>query len=204
MDAKEHLLQTANTLFRSYGIRSVTMDDVAKEAGMSKKTIYIHFEDKNELVAQLMDFVLQNQRLEIEKHMDLAKNAVEEILQMINCMQRMGANFNPILFYDLQKYHPKVWLQFKAFKDEYVFPKVKANLLKGIAEGLYRKELQIDIIAQMRIEQVGIALSPVFFPPEKYKAWEVMHQLTDHYIHGIVTLKGHKLINKFYQIQEEE
>lgn len=204
MEAKEHLLQTANRLFRSYGIRSVTMDDVAKEAGMSKKTIYLHVEDKNQLVAELMGFVLDTQRKEIEKQTANTKNAVEEILQVIQCMQHMGANFNPVLFYDLQKYYPQVWLQFKEFKDRFIFEKVRTNLKKGISEGLYRKEIQVDIIAKMRTEQVGIAMNPAFFPSEEFKPWEVMQQLTDHYIHGIVTLKGHKLINKFYQIEEEE
>ncbi len=204
MEAKEHLLQTANTLFRAYGIRSVTMDDVARAAGMSKKTIYQHYADKSELVNDLMDFVLHTQRAEIEKQTATTTNAVAEILEVINCMQRMGANFNPILFYDMQKYYPKVWLKFKAFKEEFIFEKVRKNLQLGVEQGLYRKNLHTDIIARMRMEQVGIAMNPAFFPPDKYQVWEVMQQLTDHYIHGIVTLKGHKLINNYYQINEEE
>jgi len=132
-----------------------------------------------------------------------SKNAVEEIL---NAMQFMGKTFsriNPNLFYDMSKYHHESWNLFKAFKEEYLMKYVIRNLEKGKEEGLYRADISNKTLARLRLEQIEMAMNPSIFPPDKFNHVDVQIQLLDHFLHGIATLKGHKLINKYRQIDEE-
>jgi hypothetical protein len=119
-------------------------------------------------------------------------------------LAEMFSEINPHVFYDLQKYHPVVWKQFKEFKENFLFQMIVENLEKGIQEGLYRLTINKEILARLRIEETEMALNPLLFHKEKYKISDIQIELLDHYLHGITTLKGHKLINKYRQINEDE
>jgi AcrR family transcriptional regulator len=197
------ILECAQKLFSRFGLKSVTMDDIAREIGMSKKTIYQQYADKDKLVHAYFDKEKQEQISMMEDISKNSKNAIEEIL---NAMQFMGKTFsriNPNLFYDMHKYHHDSWNQFKAFKEDYLMKYVIRNLEKGKSEGLYRADINNKTLARLRLEQVEMAMNPGIFPPEQFNHVEVQIQLLDHFLHGIATLKGHKLINKYRQIDEE-
>lgn len=180
------------------------MDDIARDLSISKKTIYQFFKDKDELVMAVTLKTLETYRSSISQAFGKASDAVEEIILVIAQVNIFMSTMHPGLFYDMQKYHPQTWNLFSEFKEKFILEKVKQNLRKGISEGLYRKEINIDIIARMRIEQVDMAFNSRVFPPGTFSAKDVMYQLTDHYLHGIVTLKGHKLVNRYQQVNEEE
>ncbi|HCN82197.1 MAG TPA: TetR/AcrR family transcriptional regulator, partial [Sphingobacteriaceae bacterium] len=118
-------------------------------------------------------------------------------------MESMLSNMNPMLFYDMQKYHPNAWLVFKTFRDSNLYKVIRNNLEWGIEEGFYRKELNLDIISRMRIEQIDMAFSHNSFVVNKHSVLQVMTELTEHYLYGICTLKGHKQVNKYKHINEE-
>ncbi len=191
-------------MFRRHGIRSITMDDIAKQLGVSKKTIYQHFPDKEELVVEIV-------KLNITRHMDhmemccgtSAKDAIDELLQVTDQVSRMIQSYNPIMFYDLQKYHPNAWIKFRQFRDHELLTKIKENLLRGISEGLYRENLNIDIISKMRLEQVDMSFDYNVFPSTEYRFDVVMVSLTEHFLYGLLSLKGHKLINQYKNIKED-
>src|ERR1700753_3107574 len=107
---------------------------------------------------------------------------------------------NPNLFYDLQKYHPKVWKLFKRFKEDCIENMVEESIRKGIEQGLVRSDINTKIIARLRMEEVEMAFDAETFPPEKFKIIDIQLSLLDHFLHGICTLKGHKLINKHKQL----
>ena len=81
---------------------------------------------------------------------------------------------------------------------------IERNLKKGILEGLYRTDINIKIISKMRLETMEMGFNPMIFSPEDYNIREVQMQLLNHFLHGITTLKGHKLINKYKEITDEE
>ena len=176
------------------------MDDIAKHLGMSKKTIYQHFSDKDELVNFLMNDKLTKEDCSIDACAANAENAVEELFFAISNINDLLKNMNPKLFYDLQKYHPKAWLSFKAFKEQNLGKAITVNLQRGIAEGLYREELNIDVITQMRLEQVDLLFSSHhanYTQNNKYHIAQVMIEITEHFLYGICNLKGIELINKY-------
>ena len=200
MEIREYIVEEADKLFCQYGFKSVTMDDIAKHLGMSKKTIYQHFSDKDELVNILMNEKLSKEDCSIDTCAINAENAIHEIFFTMMNINELLSNMNPKLFYDLQKYHPKAWLSFKEFKEKNLSKAITVNLQRGIAEGFYREEINVDIITQMRLEQVDLLFSSnhaSYTQNNKYSIAKVMIEITEHFLYGICNLKGIELINKY-------
>jgi hypothetical protein len=133
-----------------------------------------------------------------------SKNAVHEILLM---MKQMGEMFNRMhakLFYDLQKYHPDAWQLFIEYKENYILSIIEKNLKRGIEEGLYRENLNVKIMARLRAFQIEMAFNPAIFPPEKFNLVDIQLQMIDHFLRGIATDKGHKMINKYEKKRDEK
>jgi len=204
METSEKIILGTKDLFYRYGIKSITMDDIARHLAVSKKTIYQHFVDKNELVDKLTDFILKDNVCQIQHIQQEFENPVAEIMET---MKFMGSNFskmNPNLFHDMLRYHPESWKKFKLFKEDCILKMVESNLSRGIKAGLYREGINIKILARLRIEEVELAMHPDIFPYEKFSHVEVQEQLLLHFLYGVCTLKGHKLINKYQQLHEDE
>jgi AcrR family transcriptional regulator len=203
MELRERILTEADDLFCKFGVKRITMDDVAKQLGMSKKTIYQHFKDKNELVYVLIQNMLQAQMKVMDEQAASAENAVQEVFLVVTHLQDMLSKMNPMIFYDLQKYHPEVWTLFKNFRYSYMKDCLLKNLSWGVKEGLFREKMNFEIMSTMRIEQCDMVFNQIVFPPGKYMISDVLTEITEHYLYGLCTLKGHKLINKYKQITEE-
>jgi AcrR family transcriptional regulator len=203
LEPKERILQAAQELFSQYGIKSITMDDIAKHLGMSKKTIYQYLKDKEELVDELTQQYMGTNQCGIDATRDHSENAIHEMLKTMEYMGSMFSRMNPNFIYDMQKYHPKAWRRFRDFKENYVIKVIETNLKRGVTEGLYRKDLDVAIIAKFRVEQVEMAMNPLTFAPDKFNLTKVQLALLDHFMHGITTIKGHKLINQYRHIEEE-
>jgi TetR/AcrR family transcriptional regulator, cholesterol catabolism regulator len=198
-DNKEKLLRGAEELFMRYGLRSVSMDDIARHLGVSKKTIYQHFADKDEVVATVAKGHMEKQREQFDAIARQSKNAVEELVRISYCLKESMKNINPSLLFDMQKYHQKAWNEWLAFKQKFIRENIIRSLKQGIEEGVFREDIQMDIIATMRLEQVQMAFDGSVFPRHKFSVPEVQAQLFDHFIYGLFTDKGRKLYNKYKQ-----
>ncbi len=204
MEAKERIQHAAYELFFRYGIKSVTMDDIAKHLSMSKKTIYQFFRDKDEVVHTLMEQALAKDRQDFHDITKAAANVVEEVFVMMKKMHEIFGNINPNIFYDLKKYHPKTWELFHKFRTEFIFHMVENTLEKGKKDGLVRTDVNTKLLAKLRVEEIDMGFNSTLFPPDKFRILDVHLSLTEHFLYGVCTLKGHKLINKNKQIVEEE
>ncbi|HEY4652761.1 MAG TPA: TetR/AcrR family transcriptional regulator [Pontibacter sp.] len=203
-DARKKISETAFQLFCQRGIKSVSMDDIAQFLGMSKKTIYKWFSNKNEIVIASTGAYLEDMQQRCEVHFQDSGNAIEELFNIMGMTRELFNQFHPSVFHDLQKYHPEAWKLWMQHRDDYMFEKIKLNLLRGIKEGLYRKDLDVDVMAKIRLVQVELPFNPVLFPPHKYDLKRVQLATLEHYMLGLATLKGHKLINELKHIKEEE
>ncbi len=205
MEVKDYIISESDNLFCQHGFKGVTMDDLAKHLGMSKKTIYTHFSDKNEIVNMVIENKLSHQKCVIKEGSENAENAVHELFFAVTNMQELLSNMNPNLFYDLQKYHPQAWLSFKNFRQKCLYETIYNNLMRGIREGYYRTDIKCDILTQMRLEQIDLIFSnSSAYTNGRYGIAPVMVELTEHFLYGVCSLKGHKLINKYKAITEEE
>jgi AcrR family transcriptional regulator len=196
----KNILAETKELFFKYGIKSVTMDDIARQAGVSKKTLYQVFRNKEDLIETLLINNLEQNKIVFEGISKNSSNAVQEIMMLMEYLAEMFSEINPHIFYDLQKYHIEIWKIFNDFKINYLFHKIVKNIERGISENLYRTNINKEILAIMRIEQVEMALNPSLFLPKVFKIEEIQIVFLDHFLHGIATLKGYKLINTYKQI----
>jgi AcrR family transcriptional regulator len=173
------------------------MDDLASKLGISKKTIYLFFRNKEELVRTFTEAELremENDMFDIRKS---SGDSVSEILQLMTYLGNFFNKVNPSVFYDLQKYHPESWNAFTLFREKCLINFVEDNLKKGIQQNFYRKELKIKILARLRIEEIEMGFNPGIYPHDKFKLTDVQLTLLDHFLHGIVTMKGYRLIEKY-------
>ena len=204
MEIKERILETAQELFFKYGIRSISMDDIAKELSISKKTIYQYYKDKDEVVHMLMQ---KKMEVDQKRFHDVAKasaNVIEEMFNIMEQMRKVIGQMNPSAFYDLQKYHSNSWKLLKEFRENHIVTMVEEMLVRGMKQGYIRPDIHPKILARLRLEQIEMSFNPAVFPPEKFKILEVQLAMLEHFLYGICTLKGHKLVNKHKQIIEEE
>lgn len=204
METKQRILVATQELFLKYGIRSVSMDDIAKHLSISKKTIYQYYKDKDEVVHELMKEKLKEDEKDFKALEKESANVIDEVFNMMKHMGKVISQVHPNVFYDLQKYHPKTWNLFKEFKENCILKMVEDTLSRGIKQGLIRPDINTKILSRMRMEQIEMGFNPNIFPPDKFKVLDVQLSLIDHFLYGICTLKGHKLINKYKQIIEEE
>ncbi|MEO7212164.1 TetR/AcrR family transcriptional regulator [Mucilaginibacter sp.] len=199
MSQEERIIKGALDLFLQAGIKSVTMDDIARHLGMSKKTIYQYFGDKNELVVALVKSRLQEDEREMNAIMESSANVIEEMIKMMKCSEDILSRVNPIVFHDMQKYHPEAWQEFQRFKAEVIISKLEELLLKGISQGFIRDDIDVKILATMRVNQVEMGFNTQIFPIANFNSWKVQVQLLEHFNYGICTIKGHELLDNYKQ-----
>lgn len=192
MEAKEKIQASAQELFIQYGIRSVTMDDVARATSMSKKTLYQYFENKNALVSEVAKNHFEQDQKEFMEIETGAHDAVDEILKVSKCLRRHIFRMNPSLLYDMQKYHGSVWEIYLKFKQTTIQGHIQRNIERGQSEGYFRKEIDAKIMSICRVEQVQLVFDPKIFPTNKFDFREIQIQIFDHFIHGLFTDKGRK------------
>ncbi len=201
---EERILHKSDELYRKFGVRSITMDDIARQLGVSKKTIYQYYPDKDELVMAVTKLNLEVHVCEMEKCCgQYSANAVEEMLNANESLTQIMQIYNPVMIYDLQKYYPNAWNLYRDFRDTNVMNMIKANFERGVKEGLYRKSLDADVLSILRLEQIDLCFNGDVYPPAHFSFTKVMSLLIEHFLYGIVTLKGHKLINTYKNIKEE-
>ncbi|MBC7452014.1 MAG: TetR/AcrR family transcriptional regulator [Cytophagales bacterium] len=202
-EIKSRIITEADTLFLKFGVKSITMDEIAKNVGMSKKTIYQHVNDKDELVKLIMQAQMDHQELQVQLIHATSKDPVDEVLRLSDYLGTVFANMNPFVLMEIQRYHPKAFDIYLSYKETCLLTCMYENLKWGIEMGLYRPEINIDILSRLRMQEVEWGFNPQIFK-ESVKLHEIQIQLIEHFLYGICTLKGHKLINKYKQVLEEE
>ena len=180
-----------------YGIRSITMDEIATSLGISKKTIYQFFTDKDELVYAVIEQEIGKDMKECATYRDKAMNAIHEVFLAIEDMEELLGYTNPLLLYDLEKYHPRAFQLIKDYKYQFLYTATLDNLRRGTEEGLYRPGINKDVIAKNRMESAFLVFNPDIFPHSRYSMSEVNLELALFFLYGIVTDKGRQLIDKY-------
>ena len=203
LDNKEKILRGAEALFMKYGVRSISMDDIARHLGVSKKTLYQHFADKEELVMLVSKSHLERNVKEFESVLENSENSIEELAKISKCMRRNLEGLNQTMMFDLQKFHPRAWNVWLEFKHKFIRESVIKNLKKGIQEGNIRPDIEPEIMAILRIELIQLAFNPDIFPRERFNVVELHSQVFDHFVFGLVTEKGRKLYLKCKELNNQ-
>ncbi len=168
------------------------MDDIARELGMSKKTLYQFFENKNDMLIQIMhleserdekviSFVLAHSENAVDELMGFAKHGIEEFAKVKS---------SPTIMYDLQKYYRDIWIQFETGINERMYEGTKNNIERGKKEGLYRMEIDANVIAKLYVRQMMSIIDEDVFPSKNYDKIGLFMQYLVYHIYGIATPKG--------------
>ncbi|MEO5890668.1 MAG: TetR/AcrR family transcriptional regulator [Ferruginibacter sp.] len=189
----------ARDLFMQYGLRSVSMDDIAGSLGMSKKTIYQYYADKDELIVSVIGQELQHNESICERDKKSSENAIHEIFLAMDMVVELFSTMNPSLIFDMQKYHPNAFLKFQQHKNDYLYGIIRENMERGIKEGLYRDDFNLDIMARYRVESMMLPFNPDFHTKLKYNLARIEEELIIHFLFGLASVKGYKLITKYQQ-----
>jgi AcrR family transcriptional regulator len=197
MEVKERILAKAADLFMRYGIRSITMDEIATQLGISKKTIYQFFTDKDEMVAAVIDQEITKNEKECLELRDHAQDAVHQVFMALESFEEMLKYTNPLMMYDLEKHHPRSFRKIREYKYQFLYQTIVDNLQWGIDGGIYRRDIVIDIAAKARIETAFMVFNVDVFPHTRYRMMEVNYELSLLFLYGVVNDNGKLLIEKY-------
>lgn len=186
-DIIEKVLQ----LYLKYGIKSITMDDVASKLSISKKTLYQFVKDKADLVDKAVSHQLNIHRCEMQNLETKNLNAIDILIQASKFVGEQYQNINPSVSYDLQKYYPSSWNRIVEYRRNHIYENIQTNMLQGIEQGLYRSDLNVDIISYSYV----LKMEEVFLRPDddflkKYSSDEIFKTLFHYHIRGIANKKG--------------
>lgn len=198
---KNRIEQKARELFMRYGFKAITMDEIASHLGTSKKTIYQYYSDKKELV----NVIVSNQLKILQDDILLYKNSfnpVNEVLHNLESVETLLNTMNPHFLFEMEKSYPDAFEKFLIYKHTYLFNAIKDNLESGIEEGVYRDQINIEILAHYRLESIFLAFEQNIFPAAKYHLYKVMEEIAFNFLFGIVTEKGKALIENYIAKQE--
>jgi AcrR family transcriptional regulator len=203
-DPKERIKQATHELLMKYSIRSVSMDDIAAHVGMSKKTLYHYFQDKDELVKAVVEGVLYENKCSCQAHVLAADNAVHEMFLAIEMMIEMFQSMNPSIIFEMQKYHPEAYQKFQQHKTKFLLNLMEQNLERGKKEELYRPDVNTQIMARFRVESMFIPFDPDFQRSlNNYNLLQLEEQIITNFLFGLVSAKGYKLAMKYLAEKEK-
>jgi AcrR family transcriptional regulator len=193
---KEEILQQASDMFLTLGFKSVTMDDIAQRMGISKKTIYLHFATKPELVEACTEYLFEKVSHGIDCICSLNKNAIEELFAIKAFMAQQLKNEAASPLYQLQKYFPSVFKCLRKKQFEKMKSCVEGNIEKGIQLGLYRPNLNPDFISRIYFV-LGTGIKDIeVFPPEQFENKALTDQFLEYHLRAIVTPAGLDLLER--------
>jgi TetR/AcrR family transcriptional regulator, cholesterol catabolism regulator len=196
---KKNIIKRSEHLFLRYGFRSVTMDDIARELGMSKKTLYQHFENKTEIIEQMSALHFLEEKAAIARIHTEATDAIDEMLQIARHVIYEVSKMSATAIFDMQKYYRHIWESWDVFKQDFVLKQIKSNIERGITEGIYRSDVSPDIIARLYISKSDCVVDEQNFPHEQFPKSHLFRTYIIYHLRGIVSPKGAALLDERLQ-----
>ena len=169
----------------------MSMDDICREVGVSRKKIYQIFTSKNDLVEKLLE--LERENFEVIFHTDKFDgevNAIDILLMVSKDVSNKFTDISPSMTFDLKKYYPEIYHKHVEERIEFIFDKIRINLMKGINQGVYRDDLSVELVSRLYIRRLMDLHNPEFFPADKFSFQTLFDVMFDNFIRGIANEKG--------------
>ncbi len=190
------VLSKVKELYHKYGIKSVTMEDLSRHLGISKKTLYQYFTDKEDLVKKVIEFEFCKIGEEIKEILTTGENALEIALQISAKMRKNISQYPENTEYDLQKYYPKIYEEFTKERRKYVINSIVQNLKRGVVEGYFRQDLKPEIIARLQLSRIESKMEEIFQDVKEYSKEEILMEVFVYHLRGICSAKGIEYLEK--------
>lgn len=197
MEPKEKILDAAAKHYIKYGVKNITMDDLANVLGMSKKTLYEHFANKDELVHETLIYDLNSHKDHCNKICNEIGNPIDELFEIVKFSTAKLSEMNPTCLMDLKKFYPKSWNEFESFKNEFIYEKMCENISKGINLKLYRADIKVNAVSVLYILGLDAILEDSILR-FKYNLNipELLFEKIQYHIRAISTVKGVNYLEK--------
>jgi TetR/AcrR family transcriptional regulator, cholesterol catabolism regulator len=193
------IISEARQLFQRYGIKSITMEELSRQLGISKKTLYQHFTDKNDLVEKTLVSMMSEKECSMKEIYDKDLNAVEEVFEMFRLANETIRNHNPSLEFDLQKFYPQIFKRLRDFHRNNIYESTLNNLKKGKDEGYYRKDLNEEIIAKLFVIRIENLMHTDMLTSEDIHSDKFFKEVFKYHMYGIISPLGLQFIQSKYQ-----
>lgn len=201
---REQVIQAAHSMFMRLGLKSVSMDDIAREMGISKKTIYQVVENKEQLITLVLEQdTCEDIRVINQNHQE-AKDAIDESLRNTRYFIRAMREISPTTLRDLQKYYPSIWKEQMEAHHEEFRNSVARNIERGMEEGLYRGDLDADLVSRLYVGMMMMVIDRSVFPARERTISEIITQLSLYHFNGIVNQFGRERVEKYLKKQALE
>jgi AcrR family transcriptional regulator len=187
---RERILELAGEQFSRFGIRTVTMEDIARLAGISKKTIYQEFKDKKDLVRESFKWILEKDKQRLIFIVDSGDRVIDHLIKSSQTIRERLEHMNPIAILEVQRYFPEAWAEFESFKDDFVLKDLFNVIERGKSLGYFRPEIDSMILAQLRVAQISSAFESGIQGKTGREIMDMQLEMMDHFLHGIFTEKG--------------
>ncbi len=192
----ENILRKAGDMFLKYGIRSVSMDDICRELGISKKTLYQYVTNKKELLKFILDFSIEDKLVKIFELEKEKSNAIDSLLETSKLINKNFKVHNQGAIFDLEKYYPELYKDFLQKRKEIVVRWIKNNILAGIKEGLYREDLDSDLVALLYIQKLEDITKSKSMTIKKISFTKFFEVMFENHIRGISNSAGIEYFEK--------
>lgn len=195
-EKKQYYLEQITHLFLKYGFKSVGVDDIAKELGISKKTLYQEFKDKNEIINEAVKRFVDNEEEHSLAACQQSENAIDEIISIAKVMSQKFDVIHTSVMFELEKYYPEAWKAIQNHKNQFVFSCIKNNLERGIKENLYRDNMNTNIIARLFVNKIELFTDSSVFGDERYSFGEIYLEMMRYHIRGIANENGRNYLKE--------
>jgi AcrR family transcriptional regulator len=186
-------------MFLTYGIKNITMDDIARAVGASKKTLYQYFSDKETLITAVLSEIQERDIEKLEAICTISESAIHEAILISEHVITLLSRIHPSVLFDLQKFYGTAWLTFIELKEKTIQSCIEKNMERGINDGTYRKDINIPILSRIRIHMIQLSLSQEVFPSDQFSLWQVQTEIIDFFTRGILSEKGLKVWELYKQ-----
>ncbi|WP_298474637.1 TetR/AcrR family transcriptional regulator [uncultured Maribacter sp.] len=200
---KENILKKATEMFLTLGFKSVTMDDLANEMAISKKTIYSHFKNKTQLIEETTLDMFYSISEGIDTICSFEKDPIEELYEIKKFVLLHLKDEKSSPQYQLQKYYPKIHNSLKKKHFEVMQDCVVINIKRGIELGIYRENLNIQFVSRIYFSGVTTIKDQELFPLDLFPVKTLMDEYLEYHLRGIVTPKGRKILNKIINSNQD-
>ncbi len=201
MDEKEkQILIQAGDLFAKYGIKSMTMDDISRQLGISKKTLYLYVDNKKDLVRKSIQLHIDEEQCCMDDLMDVQGNAIDELMAMTKMVGSQMKEMHPSVIFDLKKYHIEAYRSLTKHRDGFIYSHIKDNIESGMKSGLYRSNINSEILTHLYISMVNVIMDPESTTLSEHSNSDIYTEMIRYHIRGIASAKGREYLkHKFNQ-----